>query len=496
MSKNNVSIKKNFAYSTLYQILLIVAPLITAPYTSRVFGDDGVGIQSYTNSIVTYFTMFAALGTASYGQRTIARNRDNKKIASKLFWEIELLSVVTTCISIFVWLGVIIWGGEYSPYYLVLTMTVIAVAFDISWFFGGYEQFKFVFIRNAIVRVVGIVILFVFVNSKNDLLLYIALLAATGLIGNISMWTYLPKFIEKVDIKELNIKPHIKETILYFIPTIATSIYNVADKTMLGVITQNTYENGYYEQANKIVNMAKTVLFSFNNVMTSRMSYCYLNGNKDTFEKMLHKSVSVILFLSIPMFFGISAIASSFVPLFFGEGYGKVVPLLYLCSLMLVIIGISNCMEKLYYTPSGQRALSNRFVIVGACLNCCLNLILIPRFESYGATVASVIAEFVITGLYLYYAKNLVTLKNIIKYSYKFVLSGILMFFAVRYLGSVLPNNWMYVVVEIGVGAATYIIALSVFRDTFFMDCLEKYVLSYFIKLRNKNRQELDHKKK
>lgn len=110
--------------------------------------------------------------------------------------------------------------------------------------------------------------------------------------------------------------------------------------------------------------------------------------------------------------------------------------------------------------------------------------------------MASVIAEFVITGLYLYYAKNLVILKNIIKYSYKFVLSGILMFFAVRYLGSVLPNNWMYVVVEIGVGAATYIIALIVFRDTFFMDCLEKYVLSYFIKLRNKNQQELDHKKK
>ena len=78
----------------------------------------------------------------------------------------------------------------------------------------------------------------------------------------------------------------------------------------------------------------------------------------------------------------------------------------------------------------------------------------------------------------------------------RFVLSGILMFFAVRYLGSVLPNNWMYIVVKIGVGAATYIIALIVFRDTFFMDCLEKYVLSYFIKPRNKNRQELDHKKK
>ena len=110
--------------------------------------------------------------------------------------------------------------------------------------------------------------------------------------------------------------------------------------------------------------------------------------------------------------------------------------------------------------------------------------------------MASVIAEFVITGLYLYYAKNLVTLKSVIKYSYKYVLSGTVMFFAVRYLGNVLPNNWIYVGVEIGIGAVIYMIFLIVFRDTFFMDCLEKYVLSHLKKLRNKKRQELEHTKK
>lgn len=61
---NNPSIKKNVIISTLYQILSVITPLITAPYISRVIGADGIGAYSYTSSIQMYFSLFAALGTA------------------------------------------------------------------------------------------------------------------------------------------------------------------------------------------------------------------------------------------------------------------------------------------------------------------------------------------------------------------------------------------------------------------------------------------------
>lgn len=99
------SIKKNYIYNTIYQVLSLITPLITAPYISRVLGSNGVGIYSYTNSIVTYFTLFAALGTASYGQREIAMHRDDPETSSKLFWEIEILSLTTTAVSLIVWIA-------------------------------------------------------------------------------------------------------------------------------------------------------------------------------------------------------------------------------------------------------------------------------------------------------------------------------------------------------------------------------------------------------
>lgn len=137
------SIKKNYIYNTIYQVLSLITPLITAPYISRVLGSSGVGIYSYTNSIVTYFTLFAALGTASYGQREIAMHRNDSKASSKLFWEIEFLSITTTAVSLIIWLIWICVSTQYTAVYGVLTLSVLAVAFDISWYFGGFEKFKY-----------------------------------------------------------------------------------------------------------------------------------------------------------------------------------------------------------------------------------------------------------------------------------------------------------------------------------------------------------------
>lgn len=192
----NASIKENYIYNLLYQILTLIVPLITAPYTSRIFGVDGIGIQSYTNSIVAYFTLFAALGTASYGQREIAMNREDSKKTSKIFWEIELVSIMTTLIAVLVWIVMVAFSSTYKVYYSVLTVSIIAVAFDISWFFSGLEMFKYIVLRNSVFKIIGIVLLFTIVRKKEDLLLYMALTAAIGVLGNISMWTYLPRFLK------------------------------------------------------------------------------------------------------------------------------------------------------------------------------------------------------------------------------------------------------------------------------------------------------------
>lgn len=446
----------------------MVAPLITTPYISRVIGSDGVGIYSFTNSIVTYFTLFAALGTASYGQREIAMHRDSPESTSRLFWEIEILSVFTTCIATGAWLIWILISTQYSAYYGVLTMSVIAVAFDISWYFGGFEKFKYIVIRNTLVKITGIILLFVFVRTNNDTLLYVAIMAATGLLGNISMWTYLPRMLTKVDFHSLHpFKVHLRQTFAYFIPTIATSVYTVLDKTMIGAITNSESQNGYYEQATKIIRMAESLLFSLNTVMSARQSYLFAEGRTNEIKDKINKSFEFLFSLAIPFMFGIIGVARNFVPWFFGKGYEPVVTLLWLMSPLPVVICISNILGNQYLTPSGQRARSSKGIIAGAITNFILNSILIPHYGANGATVASVAAEFVISAIYIRMSKGFITWKQIGSVAWKKIIASLVMLCVVLMIGHDYAGSLLITIVQVIIGTLTYGIVLVLLKDTF-----------------------------
>lgn len=478
-----VSIKKNYIYNTFYQILTLITPLITAPYVSRIFEPSGIGIQSYTNSIVMYFTLFAALGTITYGQREIAMHRDNKQEASKLFWEIELLSILTTSICLVIWFVFIFFYKEYRPYFLVQTMTIVAVMFDISWYFGGFEQFKFIVIRNTVVKLLGVVCLFVFIKEKNDLLLYMGLVAATGLLGNISMWTYLPKFLVKVNFKNLNVLRHFKETLIYFIPTIASSIYTVLDKTMIGLITSNTSENGYYEQATKIVKMSLSLIISLNVVMESRMSYLFSKSKIYEIKERLEKSINFSLLLAIPMVFGLCGIAKNFVPWFFGDGYESVSLLMYIYSFIIIPIAISNCLGGQYLTPSGQRSKSAKAIIAGSIVNLILNSFFIPLFGANGAATASVIAESVIAILYLWMSKGYMSGGIILKHSYKRIFSGIVMLIAIIFIGKNYCGSIIVTIVQMVVGILIYFLMLLLMKDKLVKEIMSMFWEKFYVKI-------------
>lgn len=446
----------------------MITPLITAPYISRVLGSSGVGIYSYTNSIATYFTLFAALGTASYGQREIAMHRDDAEESSRLFWEIEILSIVTTGIVTVAWLIWIFISTQYSAYYGILTLTVIAVAFDISWYFAGFELFKYIVIRNTIVKLSGIVLLFILVRTKNDVAIYIAIMAATGLLGNVSMWTYLPKFLKKVDIHRLRPFRHFKQTFAYFIPTIATSVYTVLDKTMIGAITKSSDQNGYYEQATKIVRMIQSLLFSLNTVMTSRQSYLFAEKKYDEIKDKINKSFDYLFGIAIAAMFGLQGIAANFVPWFFGKGYEPVITLLYVMAPLPLIICISNILGNQYLTPSGQRVRSSKGIIAGAIVNFILNSALIPFYESIGATIASVVAESVISIIYMYMSKGYATWRYLGKIAWKKIIAGAVMLIIVVILGNGWSGSVAMTLIQIIAGGLVYVLLLAVLKDSFF----------------------------
>lgn len=485
------SIKKNFILSMFFQILNIITPLITAPYISRVLGANAVGIYSYTSSIQLYFSIFAALGTATYGCREIAINRDSRADRSKLFWEIELLTVFTSCICLLLYGVLICFSKDYSIYLIILGIKLINTMLDISWFFIGIEELKYVVYKNAFFKILGIILLFLLIKDQNDLILYIIIMCGTTLLGTLTMWAYVPKFVNKIKYKTLNIFKHFKYTIVYFIPTIATTIYSNIDKTLIGLITKDMFESAYYEQTTKILELAKSITFvSLNTLLTSRMSYLFAEDKIDEMKEKINISINYIMFIGIGIVFGIIGISGRFVPLFFGNGYDKVILLLKIFIFVILVTGISNCLETQYYTPSGQRKISTRFIIFGALVNLVLNCLLIPFFSSLGAIIASIFAEILIMYLYIKNCNGFISFINIIKIIWKKIVSGIVMLFIIFIINNSIVNDIYALIFEILFGGLTYILVLCLLGDSFIKD----YLIKYFFQLKSKIIEKLSIK--
>mgnify|MGYP002626872371 CR=1 FL=1 len=468
------SVKKNFALSTAYQILILVVPFVTTPYVSRVLGADGIGVYSFTNSISLYFTMFAALGTMSYGTREISRARDNREQLSRLFWEIELLVVCTTLFCIILWGVWVLIAPKYNIIYLVLTMSLLNTIADISWFFTGLEQFKYIVLRNSIVKIAGIILLFVFIREKDDLTLYIFLMTFTNLLGALSMWMYIPRMVDKVEWRTIRIKTHFKETLVYFIPTIATSVYTVLNKVLLGFMGGDIRENGYYEQATKIIIICQTLTFTaLNSVLGARIAYLFAENKIDEIRLRIEKSLNYILLVGLGLCMGLMAIAPRFVPWFFGPGYDSTIILIQILSPIVLIIGISNCLGSQYYTPAGLRKQSARYIVYGAIENLLLNIILIPYYGAKGAVMGSLAAEFTISVLYLYNCKGYMTLRQIVCCGWQKAVAGFVMFGVVWYICGVVGNATFAVLGSIIIGSFVYTIMLLLLHDRFSLEMVD-----------------------
>ena len=320
--------------------------------------------------------------------------------------------------------------------------------------------------KNSLVKVAGVILILLFVKSPKDTNLYVFIMTGTTLLGTMSMWLELHKFVVKVPIKLANLKRHFHETLIYFIPTIATSIYTYMDKTLIQVMTQSNAENAYYEQATKIINLTKAVTFTaVNNVLGARISYLFAKKETREIKLRIQSSINYILFIGVGIGFGLLGIADTFVPVFFGQGWDKVALLLRLFSPQIVIIGVSNCLGSQYYNPAGLRKQSAVYIVIGAVVNFLLNLLLIPRFASAGATFASIIAELTISMLYLYHDNGYLKAAYIGKVIWKKLIAGALMMLVILALNPFGHPGVIKLGIQFVLGAGTYLVALLLFKD-------------------------------
>lgn len=487
------SATKNYIFNMIFQVFALIVPLVLTPYVSRVLGSDGVGMYAFSYSIISYFVLFGSFGYAYYAQREIARFQNDKYSQSKVFWELIIVRSLTVGIALAVNLILAFTNlyGDYKILMLLMTINIAAVLFDVSFFFQGNEDFAAIVFLSMLVKIVGIVCIFIFVKTTDDVWLYALFNSLILIVSNMLLWIKLPKYLVKIKIKELKIFRHLLPSFRLFIPTIAVSVYTMLDRTLIGLMVEgettkiladgtekvvklSDIQNGYYEQSEKMVKLLLTVLTSLGAVMIPKNSFYFKIGDLDRVKSNINKAINFVLFMGMPIMFGIMAVASNFSPWFFGDGYDEVPLIIMVFAPLIMAIGLNNVFGIQYLLPAGKDNIYTISVIIGSIINLTLNLILIPFYGALGAAIASVIAETCILIYQMIYLRHEFSFKDYILPFIKYLIVGGIMF-AVVYIISIkfLSPSILNTLILVAIGGVTYIGILIILRDKnikFFID--------------------------
>lgn len=460
-----MKVVRNYLYNAGYQILALIIPLITAPYISRTLKPHGVGIYADTNAWIQWFVLIASIGIALYGNREIAYVRDDKEKMSRTFWEIQIVKLVMTLVAYIALVIFLRIYTKYTWYIWVQSINILAATLDISWLYMGLEDFKRTVIRNTGVKILSLVLILTFVKTPNDVALYIFLTGFSILLGNLTLWPRLRIILMRVKLSSLRPLRHLKPSLALFVPQIATQIYLILNKNMLGIIVNSTAV-GYYNNSDSLVKMVLALVTATGTVMLPHVASEFAKGNKGAINEMLYSSFDFVSFLSVAMAFGLAAVGLHGVPYFYGEGFAPVGPAIMIESAVIVIIGWSNAIGIQYLLPTDRVKEFSTSVIIGAVVNFILNFPLMELWGLKGAMISTVLSEAMVTGYQFWTIRNDIEYKRLFTNIWKYLLSGLIMFIPVSWLDRNLHTGVFSILLEVVVGILVYLLMILILKPT------------------------------
>ena len=176
------SITQNYIYNFIYQIVVLLIPIFLSPYLAQTLGPKNLGIYGYIYSVCNIISTISLIGSYNFGIRQIAYYRDNIKQFTSFFWELFWLRLILGCISLIIYFT-IAYISDYFIYFILFSGWLIASIIDTSWLFIGMEDMKPTILKNFLVKISSIILIFLAVKQEEDLYIYILIMSMTMFIS-------------------------------------------------------------------------------------------------------------------------------------------------------------------------------------------------------------------------------------------------------------------------------------------------------------------------
>lgn len=395
MTQRKNSIKYNAVMNTVFTMSGMLFQLITFPYVSRVLLATGTGKVSFYNSLQSYCVLVAALGISTYGIRAVAKVRDDKDRLSQTVKELLALNSMATTVVLLILLLLSVFIPRLRSEPSLLLISFLFIAFSpvaTNWLYSGIEQYGYVTKRSVLFKLISAILIFVFVKNPSDYPIYALILAFSSVGSDICNWIYSRKFVNWGYKSKLNLRQHIRPTLVLFASLLAINFYINLDTVMLGFIKDDRAV-GIYSLAAKGKLVLLQAINAISAVLLPRLSYYVGQGDNKSYNKLLKKSVSTILMIAIPIAVFFMLDAENCIMILGGKDYHDSISCLRILMPILIISGFSNITGNQILIPNNREKFYMQAVVTGSIVDIILNFFFIKRLSFNGAAIATLAAE-------------------------------------------------------------------------------------------------------
>lgn len=393
------SIKTNIVLNTIKVACSIAFPLITFPYISRVLQPNNVGKVNFGSSFVSYFSLIASLGIATYAIRECSAARNDRNRLSDTSSQIFSINICTTIVAyIFLALTLLFFDNlaSYRKLIYIQSTSILFTTLGADWLNTAMEDFKYITIRSIVFQIISLILMFIFVREEADYLKYAAITVFSTSAANIANIFYRKKFCNISFTLDMHLKRHLKPIVLLFVMLLAQTIFSSADVTMLGIM-KDDFEVGIYSTAHKIENIISQVVSSLAWVVMPRMSVYFEKNDYEKINNLLHKTLDLLMFIGIPSLVGVCVLSKEIVIIVGGNSYiDSALPLtILMMSFFFSLIG-GSFLGNMVLLPSKNEKQYMIICCVTAVINIVLNFLLIPFGGAWAAALTTTMSSFLI----------------------------------------------------------------------------------------------------
>lgn len=416
------SIVQNAMLNGLKTTVTMAFPIITFMYSSRILLPDGVGKINFAKSFVVYFTILAMLGVVNYGTKEASKLKMDKMELSRFAHELLFINAMSTLFS-FTLFCVIIQNQLFSQYKTLLfinCLTIILTPLGMEWLYNALEEFVYITVRTCIVHGIGLLCIFAFVHSPEDIHIYalIQTLAASG--ANIANLVHSKNLLIYNYLGNYNLKRHIKPICTVFGMTLFIQIFTHLDTTMVGLLAGNT-ATGLYSAANKMSSIVASLITSMVMVFMPRVAVHSSEQNTSEVKKLSYEALNCIFMLGFPAATGVFLLSDPIIAIFSGIGFEAAALTSKILAWRILLVPLNSFIVLYLFIPISREKWNLVSTGFAAAVNFIMNLFLIPYLKQNGAALATVAAEVIEMCINFFCLRKVMPLDEVKKYLWQYV---------------------------------------------------------------------------